>query len=81
MKEEEPHKIEDICPECNGNGWYSGSEAGHDCDGTEESCNRNCPIQIQIQVGCEICGGTGKILMTEVGKIEEVPPSNKGGDY
>ena len=58
----EPHKIEDICPKCNGNGWYSGRdicpkcngngwysgrEAGHDCDGTEESCNRNCPIQIQ----------------------------------
>ncbi len=47
------------CPECEGHGWIYGSEAGHGCDGTEEDCNRNCPIQIQIQVGCEFCNGTG----------------------
>ena len=59
MKEE----TKDTCPQCNGLGWYSGSEYGHDCDGTEESCSRNCPIQVQVQVGCEMCGGTGQIII------------------
>ena len=68
----EPHKIEDICPNCNGQGWYCGTEAGHGCDGTQESCDMNCPIPIQTQEGCEICNGTGKLLFTEVGKISPV---------
>jgi DnaJ-class molecular chaperone len=63
------HTVEDICPNCGGYGWVSGSEAGHGCDGTDEDCARNCPIQVQIQEGCHVCGGTGKILMTEIGKI------------
>ena len=66
------HTVEDICPECNGEGWYSGSEAGHGCDGTEEDCQRTCPIQIQIQVGCEMCGGTGRIIFEEVDKIIKI---------
>ena len=63
------HTVEDLCPNCFGSGWVDGVETGHGCDGTEENCARICPIQIQIQVGCEFCGGTGKILMEEVGKI------------
>lgn len=53
-------KVEVACGKCEGQGWYSGSEAGHDCGGTEESCQRNCPIEVQIQVQCEECQGTGK---------------------
>jgi hypothetical protein len=49
------------CSKCEGNGWYSGSEAGHGCDGTEESCAINCPIEIQKQIQCEYCGGEGFI--------------------
>ena len=60
MKNFNDKVVQDVCEECDGKGWYSGSEAGHDCDGTEESCNRNCPIQIQTKVGCEICGGSGR---------------------
>lgn len=54
-------KSVNMCPKCEGNGWYSGSEAGHGCDGTDESCVRNCPVQIQVQLGCDECGGTGRI--------------------
>lgn len=50
-----------ICDKCKGEGWYVGSEAGHGCDGTEESCSQNCPIQIQVQVGCDDCGGSGQV--------------------
>jgi len=53
------------CPECFGNGWVSGSEAGHGCDGTEEDCQRTCPVQIQIQVVCDFCGGTGYVTPPE----------------
>ena len=56
----EKEKVE--CPDCNGDGWTSGSEAGHGCDGTDEDCQRSCPVQIQIQVGCETCNGTGELL-------------------
>lgn len=57
------NKEKTICPTCNGDGWYSGSEYGHDCDGTDESCQRNCPVQVQIQVGCEDCMGEGYIIL------------------
>ena len=70
--EKEPKEYMDVCPNCNGDGWYSGSEAGHGCDGTDESCQRECPIEIQIQVECEVCGGTGRLEFTEVCKIEEI---------
>jgi hypothetical protein len=50
-----------MCGGCDGQGWYSGTSAGHGCDGTEEDCARSCPIPIQIQVPCSECGGTGFI--------------------
>ena len=50
---------ENTCPNCDGYGWVSGSEAQHGCDGSEEDCQRTCPVQVQIQVGCEMCNGTG----------------------
>ena len=59
---------EEICELCKGEGWYSGSEAGHGCDGTDEDCQRTCPIQIQTQVGCEMCGGTGGKVLSVLGK-------------
>lgn len=49
------------CPECEGRGWNVGSEAGHGCDGSYENCCIVCPIQVQIQVGCEYCGGKGEL--------------------
>ena len=55
MKEEEINK--DSCRQCNGADWYSGSEAGHDCDGTEQGCQQNCPIENEIQIECKECEG------------------------
>lgn len=59
-------KIEEqvtYCSRCNGQGWYAGSEAGHGCDGLSENCSIMCPIQNQIQVGCEECEGKGVIKL------------------
>lgn len=52
---------EEVCPECGGKGWISGSRAAHGCDGTEESCSINCPVQEQTQEGCQFCGGFGVV--------------------
>jgi len=65
----EIEKKGEVCGECKGDGWYSGSEAGHGCDGTEEGCARTCPIEIQIQVGCEQCLGKGKIYSQEISDL------------
>lgn len=55
-----PHKKElMVCSECNGEGWILVNESGHGCNGTDEDCNRTCPIPIQKQVGCEYCLGSG----------------------
>ena len=55
-----PHKKElMVCSECNGEGWILGNESGHGCNGTDEDCNRTCPIPIQKQIGCEYCLGSG----------------------
>ena len=59
----------EICCECNGDGWVCGSEAGHGCNGTDEDCAITCPIQIQTQEGCDMCGGTGKIIHPDVTSI------------
>lgn len=56
------HMDEVDCPECDGHGWYSGTESGHGCDGTERSCEQNCPVPIQVQVECEMCNGRGKVI-------------------
>ena len=64
----EPHTIEDICPNCKGEGFT----AEHDTPfnhGEDGECI-SCPVAVQ----CEICEGGGRILFTEVGKIEEVIP-------
>lgn len=53
MKKEEnkkPHEVEDICPNCHGEGYTSQYHS----------------------YPCRECGGTGKIIFTEVGKIYEV---------
>lgn len=57
--EEACDAIAKTCEDCGGAGFTIGigTEAGHGCDGTEESCGRNCPIpiQVQIQEPCEFC--------------------------
>ncbi len=30
-------------------GWYTETESGHDCDGTEEVCMRRCPVPVPVQ--------------------------------
>ena len=52
------------CPECGGCGVISGTGMEHDpsCDG---SC-RNCPVPVEIQEPCYMCGGEGDIpVLTE----------------
>jgi hypothetical protein len=47
------------CPVCNGRGWRSGSEMGHAPDCTGDCLH--CPEEIEVQVDCDMCGGSGKI--------------------
>ena len=63
-----------ICDKCNGHGWYSDHAPSylHEEDG---SCiPGNCPIQVQ----CEKCYGTGRILKEQsesvvISEIGEMP--------
>jgi RecJ-like exonuclease len=47
------------CPECHGQGWISGTGSEHapGCDG---ECH-DCPVPVEIQIGCEFCGGKGEV--------------------
>lgn len=47
------------CPDCGGLGWVEGTGMAHhpSCDG---SC-RNCPIPVQTQETCAMCGGSGQV--------------------
>jgi hypothetical protein len=51
----EPEMVE--CPECGGQGWISGTGSEHapGCDG---EC-RDCPVPVEIQIGCEFCDSAG----------------------
>lgn len=51
----------EICGNCNGHGWISGSRAAHGCDGTEINCSKTCPVEEQTQEGCVDCMGTGMV--------------------
>lgn len=44
--------IQDACGPCGGAGCTT--ESGHDCDGTEASCQKNCPVPVPVP--CEFCG-------------------------
>jgi hypothetical protein len=48
------------CDNCGGDGYTVGSttESEHGCDGTEEMCQRTCPIPVEVpyQQPCELCG-------------------------
>jgi hypothetical protein len=52
--------IVETCSMCDGQGWTVGigTDYGHACDGTEESCSQNCPVPVPVQVQeqCEYCG-------------------------
>ena len=61
MKEEK-HTIKDICPKCSGQGYTAEHAQDMSCNADE---HLDCPIQVQ----CEECEATGRILFTEVGKI------------
>jgi RecJ-like exonuclease len=58
---ETPKTAEDICPACNGMGFTAehDSPSRHGEDGECVSC----PIQVQ----CETCEGTGKVIFTDTG--------------
>ncbi len=56
------------CPDCDGEGFVIGETTGygHACDGTQEDCDKNCPIPVpeQTQEQCPTCNGTGEINET-----------------
>lgn len=43
------------CPMCGGLGYIVVTESGHNCNGDEDSCSRNCPVPIEAQQQCEHC--------------------------
>ena len=49
------------CPMCDGKGYFVRSVAAHGCDGSEESCLRNCPVEEAEQYQCEYCEGKGEV--------------------
>lgn len=62
---------QEICPECNGDGWVVEIEATHGCGGDENVCSHTCPVPMQVQVGCYFCLGTGVI------EFQSTPTVNK----
>lgn len=54
----------EVCPQCDGKGWYEDSESDHapncDCD----MGNTTCPIEIRVQVQCSLCAKqiTGNVI-------------------
>ena len=54
--------IEISCSKCGGCGYTTeiGYEHSPYCDGTDEVCSRNCPIQVPVLVDCDHCNGSGK---------------------
>lgn len=55
---------DEACPDCNGNGWYSGEELVC-CQRAEWECGgRGCigPAQVQTQVQCERCAAIGRAV-------------------
>jgi hypothetical protein len=56
------------CPKCNGQGWT----AEHNPDGRAHDDEGNCmPGCCPIQVPCEACSGTGRVLAHEATGCEE----------
>lgn len=51
------------CPYCGGSGCIDVTVSGHGCDGTPESCARNCPVPVQEQVQCKGCCGSGWVYI------------------
>ena len=51
------------CPACDGDGYTVDVALEHsqNCDG---SCVY-CPVQVQVQVQCETCGGEGNVYNEE----------------
>ena len=43
------------CPNCPNIGYTVKSVSTHACDGTEESCQMNCPVESQEQEQCQFC--------------------------
>jgi hypothetical protein len=54
-------RLNSPCTKCDGSGYYTGSEYGHNCDGSDRDCQMNCPIEVPVQVGCGCCSATGFI--------------------
>jgi hypothetical protein len=52
-------EADEDCPQCGGYGWVHGTAMDHapGCDGT---C-RNCPVEVEVQAPCDLCGGCGKV--------------------
>lgn len=49
------------CNQCGGDGYYVGTTSGHGCNGTQEDCDKTCPVPIPIQEPCDLCEGTGRV--------------------
>jgi len=63
------------CPDCGGSGWVEGTGMAHhpSCNG---SC-RNCPIPVQTQEPCGMCGGTGQVKSNASNERRQEPPERK----
>jgi len=66
------------CCVCGGQGFTVTTTSGHACDGTEESCQRNCPVPVQEQEQCEYCGRPQSAILSELAKLESnfIPKPN-----
>ena len=63
------------CPACDGQGWTAQHSTDANAHDEEGNCNPGyCPVQIQ----CETCHGTGKLLRTDALHPIEVPSDAEG---
>lgn len=68
--------MKETCRQCGGDGYYVSTTSGHGCNGTQEDCNRSCPVPVPVQEPCEMCEGTGQVEEgqnpPEISSIKEV---------
>lgn len=56
------------CPRCDGSGLIDDTRSDHGCDGTDEDCNRTCPIPVPVQDSCAACSD-GQVSVEQLANI------------
>lgn len=73
--------IQKTCVVCGGAGYIvtTGTETGHGCDGSQESCDATCPVPIPVPVQeqCQWCDETSKTVAEILSLVRGIVPEKK----